>query len=34
MGKSKQVDIFAPRCIAVQLGRQDKTMDGFGRSLC
>ena len=34
MGKSKQVDIFAPSYSAVQLGKKDKTMDGCGRSLC
>ena len=34
MGKSKQADIFAPRCSAVQLGRKYKTMDGCGRSFC
>ena len=28
MGISKQEDIFAPSCSAVQLGRKDKTMDG------
>ena len=33
MGKSKQVDTFAPSCSVVQLGRQDK-MDRCGRSLC
>jgi hypothetical protein len=34
MGKSKQVDIFATSCSAVQPGSKDKTMDGCGRSLC
>ena len=34
MRKSKQVDIFAPSCSAVQLGRKDKTIDGCGLSLC
>jgi hypothetical protein len=28
MGKSKQVDIFAPSCSAVQLGRKDKPWMG------
>ena len=28
MGKSKQVDIFAPSCSAVQLGRKDKPCTG------
>jgi hypothetical protein len=28
IGKSKQVDIFAPRCSAVQLGRKDKLLTG------
>ena len=28
MGKSKQVDIFAPSCSAVQLGRKDKQWTG------
>jgi hypothetical protein len=28
MGKSKQVDIFAPSCSAVQLGRKDKPWTG------
>jgi hypothetical protein len=34
MGKSKQVDIFALSCRAVQLGKKDETMDGRGQSLC
>ena len=29
MGKSKQVDIFAPSCSAVQLGRKDKPWTGL-----
>jgi hypothetical protein len=32
MGKSKQVDIFAPCCSAVQLGRKDKPWTGVAEA--
>jgi hypothetical protein len=33
MGKSKQVDIFAPSCSAVQLGRKDKPWTGVAGAI-